>query len=137
MPSAKRQLEVAAAVIRQNGLVLLSTRPVGKPPYGWEFPGGKIEPGETPQQALKREIMEELGAECTPADPIYELTHETDNAVIHLIFIRTFCTPDTVFSGREGQTFHWFPLNAPPPEELLAPDVPVWNFLTNFIIHTQ
>ena len=133
----KKHLQVTAAVIRKNGSVLLSTRPAGKPPYGWEFPGGKIEPGETPQQALKREIFEELGADCTPADPIYELTVETDNAVIHLTFIRTFCAENTVFSAREGQKFQWFPLNAPPPSDLLAPDLPVWNFLTNFITYKQ
>lgn len=128
----KKHLFVAAAVIRQNGRVLLSTRPAGKPPYGWEFPGGKIEPGETPQQALRREMLEELGVNCTPADLVYELVTETDNAVIRLIFLRTFCAPDARFTACEGQEFQWFPLTGQPPAGLLAPDMPVWEFLTNF-----
>ena len=128
----KKTIHVSAAVIRQDGKVLLSTRPQGKPPYGWEFPGGKIEPGETPQQALKREMQEELGVDCTPADILYDLTVESHDVFIHLLFIRTFCEPGTEFFSREGQCFDWFPLTEPPPAELLAPDLPVWNFLTNF-----
>ena len=53
-------IEVVAAVIRREGKVLLASRPVDKPPAGWEFPGGKVEPGETPEEALRREIREEL-----------------------------------------------------------------------------
>ena len=55
------RIHVAAAVIRRAGKVLLASRPAGKPPAGWEFPGGKIEPGETPAGALRRELEEELG----------------------------------------------------------------------------
>ena len=55
------RIHVAAAVIREAGKVLLASRPAGKPPAGWEFPGGKIEPGETPAEALCRELEEELG----------------------------------------------------------------------------
>ena len=128
----KKTIHVAAAVIRQNGRILLSTRPEGKPPAGWEFPGGKLEPGETPQQALKREMAEELAVDCTPADLLYELTFESHDVFIHLLFIRTFCAPDTLFVPKENQQFGWFPLDGAPPEGLLAPDVPVWNFLTNF-----
>lgn len=59
--------EAAVGIIqRDNGLVLLGERPVGKPWAGyWEFPGGKVEPNETPAQALKRELQEELGITVT------------------------------------------------------------------------
>lgn len=55
-------LVVAAALIDGDGRVLVQQRPPGKPMAGlWEFPGGKIDPGETPEQALRRELNEELG----------------------------------------------------------------------------
>lgn len=55
---------VAAALVDSDGRVLLQQRPPGKPMAGlWEFPGGKIEPGETPEAALVRELHEELGIE--------------------------------------------------------------------------
>jgi len=56
-------IEVAVGIlIRHDGALLLSTRPEGKPyPGFWEFPGGKLEAGETVEQALRRELIEELG----------------------------------------------------------------------------
>ncbi len=60
-------LVVAAALIDSDGRVLLQQRPVGKHMAGlWEFPGGKIEPGETPEAALVRELSEELGIAVDP-----------------------------------------------------------------------
>ena len=61
-------VRVAAAVIlRPDGCVLLAQRPAGKPYEGyWEFPGGKLEPGESPAHALARELHEELGRRCPP-----------------------------------------------------------------------
>jgi 8-oxo-dGTP diphosphatase len=57
-------LVVAAALARPDGRVLLQQRPAGKAMAGlWEFPGGKVEPGERPEQALARELREELGIE--------------------------------------------------------------------------
>ena len=74
--------EVAAAVIERPGEFLLAQRPEGKPyPGYWEFPGGKIEPGESPREALVRELREELGIEVTDAAPwitrVYVYTHAT------------------------------------------------------------
>jgi 8-oxo-dGTP diphosphatase len=70
MPSGKQSpspaplLVVAAALVDADGRVLVQRRPEGKPMAGlWEFPGGKVEPGETPEAALIRELAEELGIE--------------------------------------------------------------------------
>lgn len=71
MPSngAKLLLVVAAALIDGDGRVLVQQRPPGKPMAGlWEFPGGKVEPGEVPEVALVRELAEELGVTLDPAD---------------------------------------------------------------------
>jgi 8-oxo-dGTP diphosphatase len=73
MPSADDEnggfmLVVAAAMMRSDGLVLIQQRPAGKHHAGlWEFPGGKVEPGESPTAALVRELREELGVEVDPA----------------------------------------------------------------------
>ena len=65
-PAAALLLVVAAALIRPDGSVLVQRRPAGKQLEGlWEFPGGKIERGETPEAALVRELAEELGIEVS------------------------------------------------------------------------
>ena len=59
---------VAVALVDADGRVLVQRRPPGKPMAGlWEFPGGKVEPGETPEAALIRELREELGIDVQPA----------------------------------------------------------------------
>jgi len=72
MNTTKRKVTHAAVGViqREDGWVLLAERPVGKPWAGyWEFPGGKVEEGETPKQALNRELQEELGIEVTSLYP--------------------------------------------------------------------
>lgn len=64
MPQTSPLLVVAAALVDAGGRVLLQQRPLGSSMAGlWEFPGGKVEPGETPEAALVRELQEELGIE--------------------------------------------------------------------------
>ena len=58
-----KQIEVVAALIKQENKVLATQRGYGEWKDGWEFPGGKIEAGETPEEALRREILEELAVE--------------------------------------------------------------------------
>lgn len=67
----KRPIDVAVGIlVKDNGDILLAERPAGKPYEGyWEFPGGKVEAGETIEEALKREFMEELGIAIASADP--------------------------------------------------------------------
>lgn len=82
--------EVAAAVIeRPDGTFLLACRPEGKPyPGYWEFPGGKIEPGEEPRAALDREIAEELGIRVREATPWITRMHAYTHATVRLHFFR-------------------------------------------------
>ncbi len=125
-------IEVAAAVIRKNGRVLLASRPPEKPPAGWEFPGGKLEPGESVNRALVRELEEELGVTGIPCDELYRVETMKKECLIRLFFIRVQLHDDARIVPREGQQFAWHELCGPPPPDLLAPDRPVWNFLTNF-----
>jgi 8-oxo-dGTP diphosphatase len=67
-PARRLLLVAAAALVDGDGRVLIAQRPEGKSLAGlWEFPGGKVEEGETPEAALIRELREELGIEVTPA----------------------------------------------------------------------
>lgn len=125
-------ITVVAAVIRRGGKVLLASRPVSKPPLGWEFPGGKVEPGENFNAALRRELLEELGVDSVPADRLYKVVTRNAEREIRLHFIRTLLAPDAKIVPKEGQEFRWVELRGEAPAELLAPDLPVWNFLTNF-----
>ena len=82
--------EVVAAVLFQaDGSYLLAQRPEGKAYAGyWEFPGGKVEPGESLEQAIGREIREELGLEISAAYPWLTRTHVYEHAAVRLHFMR-------------------------------------------------
>ena len=77
-----KTVNVVAAVIRDGEKVFATQRGYGDYKDGWEFPGGKVEPGETPQQALMREIKEELDTEIVVGD--YLTTVESDYLAFHL-----------------------------------------------------
>ena len=78
-------LVVAAAILDAAGRVLIAERPAGKHMAGrWEFPGGKVSPGEPEEAALARELEEELGIEVTGARPVMRLTHRYPDREIEL-----------------------------------------------------
>jgi len=101
-------VEVAAAVLqREDGSFLLAQRPAGKIWAGyWEFPGGKIEPGETPHHALLRELHEELGIAVETAYPWVTRVFAYPHSTVRLNFFRV-----TAWNGdmhpHEGQHFSW------------------------------
>ncbi len=82
MENDRKRVRVAAAVIRKDGLVFATQRGYGAYKDWWEFPGGKIEDGETPEEALIREIREELDADITVDE--YITTVEYDYPEFHL-----------------------------------------------------
>ena len=75
----KRDIQVVAAVIRDRGKVFATQRGYGPHKDGWEFPGGKVEPGETPEQALIREIREELDTVITVGEKIGRVEWEEED----------------------------------------------------------
>ena len=85
-----KTVKVVAAIIIHNNHIFATQRGYGDFKDGWEFPGGKIEPGETPQQALVREIKEELDTEIEVGD--YLETVEYDYPNFHLSMDCFFCT---------------------------------------------
>lgn len=127
-------LEVAVGVvIRADGQVLLGQRVAGKPYAGWwEFPGGKLEAGESVAQALARELHEELGLQVTASHPWVVREFEYPHAHVRLHFRRIFAQLGD-FSGepqsREGQAFCWQALDAPMVAPLLPASEPVVRWL--------
>lgn len=99
-------LHVVCAVIRKDDKIFATQRGYGEFKDGWEFPGGKIESGETPQQALKREIHEELDTEINVGDQIE--TVEYDYPEFHLSMQCFWCN---VVSGKltllEAEDARW------------------------------
>lgn len=112
---------VAAAVMqRPDGTFLLAQRPAGKVYASyWEFPGGKVEAGESPYQALCRELHEELGVTVSTAYPWLVRTFDYPHALVKLHFFRVV-TWQGEPEGREGQEWCWQSLG----QESVAPLLP-------------
>ena len=106
--STPLQIHVAVGVIqRSDGRVLLAERPAGKAMAGyWEFPGGKIEPGESPPDALARELHEELSIDIRNARPWLTRTFHYPHAIAHLQLFRVTEWQGEPH-GREDQQLSW------------------------------
>ena len=107
--SSRIVLVAACALVDADGRVLLAERPAGKPMAGlWEFPGGKVEIGERPEQTLIRELKEELG--ITVAEPCLAPLTFASHAYpdFHLLMPLYVCRRwEGIVSPREGQQLTW------------------------------
>lgn len=129
---SKRLLLVAAcALVDGDGRVLIAQRPEGKQLAGmWEFPGGKVEPGETPEETVVRELREELGIETKVAclAPLTFASHayESFNLLMPLFVCRRYWG---IPQAQEGQALKWVRPNMlrdypmPPADEPLIPSL--------------
>jgi 8-oxo-dGTP diphosphatase len=122
-------LVVAVALIDADNRVLLAQRPEGKPLAGlWEFPGGKVEPGERPEETLIRELREELGIDvkepCLAPLTFASHAYETFHLLMPLYVCRRW---DGLAHSREGQALKWVRARdlrsyaMPPADEPLIP----------------
>ena len=128
-------LVAAVALLDPDNRVLIAQRPAGKSMAGlWEFPGGKIEPGETPEAALIRELHEELGITVLPAclAPFTFASHayETFHLLMPLYLCRKW-TGDVV--AREGQALRWVRPNALADYAMPPADEPLRVMLRDFL----
>lgn len=102
-------IEVVGGIIRRGEKYLLGKRPAGKSQGGqWEFIGGKIEPGETPEQALARECREEIAMEIVNARIRTSVTHAYPDRTIHLTLIDCEPAPAAEPTALEHDAIGWF-----------------------------
>lgn len=123
-------IKVVGAIIVKDGRILSAQRGPGKSlAYLWEFPGGKIEEGETPQQALQRELIEELKIKVEVAEEIFDqVSHEYDFGIVNLTtFICHLKEGSPVLTEHvdvrwlhpsEIKTVEWAPADIPTVEKL-------------------
>jgi 8-oxo-dGTP diphosphatase len=124
-------LVVACALIDADGRVLLAQRPAGRAMAGlWEFPGGKVEAGEQPEQTLIRELKEELGITVTEAC-IAPLTFASHGyADFHLLMPLYVCRRwEGAVTAKEGQKLAWVRPNRLRDYEMPPADVPLISHL--------
>ncbi|MDR2212370.1 MAG: 8-oxo-dGTP diphosphatase MutT [Pseudomonadales bacterium] len=116
-------LVVAAVILDANNRCLLALRPKHKHQGGlWEFPGGKVEAGETPLQALRRELQEELALEVQNAEPFLVTSHDYPGkrVTLDVWLVREFSGEPC---GMEGQELCWYS-----PAELQSLAFPAANY---------
>jgi 8-oxo-dGTP diphosphatase len=117
-------------LIRSNGDFLMTTRPAGKAYAGyWEFPGGKLEANETVEEALRRELIEEIGVTIQDVKVWRSSLVDYPHALVRLTFCKIFTWTGRLHM-RESQQFAWqnLPVQVKP---VLAGTVPVLEWLEN------
>ena len=119
-------VRVVAGVMRDgHGRVLINERPPGKHMSGyWEFPGGKIAPGESAEAALARELAEELGVRLERCRPLLQLRHDYADRTVELdvLIVESY---QGVPEGMEGQALKWVRVQELSSEVLLPADRPI------------
>jgi 8-oxo-dGTP diphosphatase len=115
---------VAGALFDRDRRVLIAQRPQGKHMAGrWEFPGGKVATAETEQQALVRELREELGITVIACRPFMRLSHEYDDRVVELsMWLVDIFSGEPV--GLDGQQLKWVAVEGLGEEDILEADAP-------------
>lgn len=125
----------AVALIDADGRVLLAQRPEGKSLAGlWEFPGGKVEPGESPEAALIRELQEELGIETQQSclAPLTFASHSYDD--FHLLMPLFACRRwQGTVTPREGQNLAWVRAKALADYPMPPADIPLIPILRDWL----
>ena len=136
MANIKLILVVACALVDADKRVLIAQRPEGKPMAGlWEFPGGKVEAGERPEQTLIRELAEEIGISVKEAclAPLSFASHAYDD--FHLLMPLYICRRwDGDAIAREGQQLAWVRANKLRDYPMPAADIPLIPHLIDLLM---
>ncbi len=128
-------LRVAAGVLEKNSRILIARRGKGAPHGGmWEFPGGKLEPGETPEECLKREFLEEFGVEVRVNGFIASSVHSYDHLTVELLAYKVSYISGE-FSAREHEEIRWITPGELKEYDLLEADIPIAVNLMKDVYH--
>ncbi|SUZ66260.1 uncharacterized protein METZ01_LOCUS19114 [marine metagenome] len=121
-----KKIDVAAGIlIDKNNRVLITQRNKGKLLKGfWEFPGGKLNIGENPEIALKRELEEELGISVISYEPFMQLEHCYYNQAVNINFFLVHKWLGSIV-GLDGQNIQWVKISRLPKKKLLEADIPI------------
>ena len=121
-----KKINVAAGIlIDKNNRVLITQRIEGKFLKGfWEFPGGKLNIGENPEIALKRELKEELGISVISYEPFMQLEHCYYNQAVNIDFFLVHKWLGSIV-GLDGQNIQWVKISRLPKNKLLEADIPI------------
>lgn len=125
----------AAALIRSESEILIAQRPLHKNMGGlWEFPGGKLEAGESPEAALQRELQEELGIRVKTEDllPITFVSHEYDNFHLLMMLYGIYHWQGQL-SKNEHEALAWVAASALAAYPMPPADIPLLPALENFV----
>jgi len=131
VPRSPGLIQVAAGVLRDaRGCILITRRPpVGHAGGYWEFPGGKLQPGESPADALVRELREEIGVQVDSATPFLAYRHDYPERSVELhVFLVERYTGEP--RGLEGQPLRWVSVADIPTAGLLEADLPIAEALS-------
>jgi 8-oxo-dGTP diphosphatase len=123
---AHERVRVVAGVARRGDRVLLTQRPPDASHAGlWEFPGGKIEPGESPEAALVREVREELGVGCRVGAVLDVARHDYPSGLaVEIVFLECALDSDAFTPSRAVHATRWARPEDVPPAEVLEADRP-------------
>lgn len=127
MIKEKKKIEVVAAIIKHNNKFLCVQRGVNKLDYiskKWEFPGGKIEEGETKEQTVVREIREELNMNIIPEEEFLTVEHEYPDFFLTMHSFVSSCKDSTVYLS-EHINYKWLPCSEMPQLDWAAADLPI------------
>jgi 8-oxo-dGTP diphosphatase len=135
MADIKLTLVVACALVDADKRVLIAQRPEGKALAGlWEFPGGKVEPGERPEQTLIRELHEEIGIDvsepCLAPLTFASHTYETFHLLMPLFICRRY---EGIPRGMEGQVLKWVRPKDMRDYPMPPADIPLIPFLVDIL----
>ena len=129
-PNPDSRLRVAVGIIRDplDQVLLGQRRSGGLHPHKWEFPGGKIELGESTPQALRRELREELGIDVIATSPLIVIEYDYPRRRVHLDVHIVDAFAGTI-TGLEHQTLQWVAIDALPGIDLLEANQPILKCL--------